>query len=512
MDKKLNKISIIISYVSIFISIIGTFFVTPIILNNIGDSNYGLYSFCTSITSWLTVITTAVGSSYIYFANKDIENNNSDFRTNTLFTRIFVFIASIIFGTLLLAVPILYFTNLCLPNYSLQESKLIFLLFAISGIQVVSSILFNFFHLYLISKEKFFFVRLKNLLIEILLYLLLLFSAIIFKSIIAVAVSALITTTISGALNLIRVVKLKSLHFYHSEKGEFQGKYKEILKYIFFVLITTLITTMNNNLDKTILGAMVGPVYVTMYQLSFSFTLYLTLMTGAISETYMPLIHSHYKNNDCESANSLFLLLSKIQAILLLFIIGGFVSVGYEFVLLWVGQTRISIYWFATCLMILSIVPSTTLAAIDCERANNRHRFRAIIMLTFAILNVVVSITLIKLNGADFAIWSCIIGTAVSKLISEWIILPIYDYCVLHLPIKQYYLYILKIVLYSVASYAVAFALRFFFKDYLNTILMFIIEGFAYVIIYSGLVLIFDRKLLLSFVRGKRNEKDLKKN
>ena len=132
-------------------------------------------------------------------------------------------------------------------------------------------------------------------------------------------------------------------------------------------------------------------------------------------------------------------------------------------------------------------------------------------MLTFAILNVVVSITLIKLNGADFAIWSCIIGTAVSKLISEWIILPIYDYCVLHLPIKQYYLYILKIVLYSVASYAVAFALRFFFKDYLNTILMFIIEGFAYVIIYSGLVLIFDRKLLLSFVRGKRNEKDLKK-
>ena len=269
MDKKLNKISIIISYVSIFISIIGTFFVTPIILNNIGDSNYGLYSFCTSITSWLTVITTAVGSSYIYFANKDIENNNSDFRTNTLFTRIFVFIASIIFGTLLLAVPILYFTNLCLPNYSLQESKLIFLLFAISGIQVVSSILFNFFHLYLISKEKFFFVRLKNLLIEILLYLLLLFSAIIFKSIIAVAVSALITTTISGALNLIRVVKQISLHFYHSEKGEFQGKYKEILKYIFFVLITTLITTMNNNLDKTILGAMVGPVYVTMYQLSF---------------------------------------------------------------------------------------------------------------------------------------------------------------------------------------------------------------------------------------------------
>lgn len=506
MGKKLNKISIIISYASILVSLLGAFFVTPIILDNIGDFNYGLYSFCTSITSWLTIMTTAVGSSYIYFANKDIEKNGNDYRTNTLFIRIFVFIASIVFSILLLIIPIFYFGDVSLPNYSLEQSRLIFLLFAISGIQVVSSILFNFFHLYLVSKEQFFFIRLKNLVIDILLYLFLLLSAVIFKSIIAVAVSAVITTTISGILNLIMVARMKSLHFYRSNKGEFKGKYKEVLKYVFFVLIATLISTINNNLDKTILGAMVGPTYVTLYQLSFSFTLYLTLMAGSISETYMPMIHSKYKNGDREGANDLFLLLSKVQTILLMLIIGGFLSAGYEFVLLWVGESRISVYFFAFCLMLLSIVPSTTLAAIDCERANNKHGFRAIIMLIFAIINFIVSIVLIKVTKPDFAIWACIIGTAISKISSEWVILPIYDSYKLQLPMKNYYLYLLKVLSYSAASCFVVFSLRFLLKDYLNTILLFLVEGFTYLIVYGALIAVFDRNLLLSFVKEKRND------
>lgn len=506
MDKKLNKFSIIISYASILVSIAGAFFVTPVILNNIGDFNYGLYSFCTSLTSWLTVLTTAIGSSYIYFANKDIEKNSDERRTNTSFIRIFIFVASIIFSVLLLTFPIFYFGNISFPDYSLEDSKLIFLLLAISGIQVVSSILFNFFHLYLVFKEKFFFIRLKNLLIEILLYLLLVFSAIFFKSIVAVAISALITTTISGVINLIMVTKLKSLHFYHSNKKEFKGEYKEIVKYIFFVLITTLISTINNNLDKTILGMMAGPTFVTLYQLSFSFTLYLTLMTGSISETYMPSIHAKYKSGDRDGANNLFLLLSKVQIILLMLMVGGFFSVGYEFVLLWVGQSRLNVYWFALCLMCLSIVPLTSLAAIDCERANNKHIFRAIIMLIFMVINIVVSIILIEFNVPSFAIWACIIGTAISKVLSEWVVLPIYDYYVLHLPMNKYYLYLLKIFLYSALSCSIAFVLRFFLRNYLSTILMFLVEGIVYVIFYSTLVLLFDRAILLSFIRGKRND------
>lgn len=503
---KSNKISIIVAYLSIFVSILGTFFVTPIILNNIGDANYGLYSFCTSITSWLTAITIAIGSSYIYFANKDIEQNGNESRTNSLFVRMFIFVASLILGLVVILVPVLYFSNLSLPNYLQEESKLIFLLFGISSIQVVSYILFNFYHLYLISKEKFLFIRLKNLFIEILLYILLLLSAFIFKSIIAVAICSVITVTISGLLNLVMSIKLKNLHFYHPQKGEFKNRYREILKYVLFVLINTLITTMNNNLDKTILGSMVGPVHVTMYQLSFSFILYLTLMSGSISETYMPRVHLFYKENDSEKANNLFLMLSKIQCILLLFIVGGFITTGNEFVKLWIGEGRIKVYLYASCLMLLSIVPLTTLAAIDCERANNKHKVRAVVMLVFAVLNAFVSILLIILKGPDFAIWSCIIGTAISKILSEWIILPIYDCKVLHLPIKKYYLFLLKIFGYALISFGVSFLTRYFLVDNLNIILMFLVEGVIYVGIFISLVIAFDRKLVISFVKGEKND------
>ena len=512
MDRKLNKISIIISYLSIFISIIGTFFVTPVILKNIGDSNYGLYSFCTSITSWFAILTTAIGSSYIYFANKDIKENNNCSRTNTMFIRVFILVSSIVFSLLVLLVPLLYFSNITLLNYSLEDSKVIFLLFGISGVQVVVSILFNFFHLFLISKEKFFFVRLKNMLVEVALYILLLFSALVFKSIFAVAISSLVTTTISGVLNIAMVIKLKNLSFYKPQKGEFKGKYNEILTYIFFVFINTLITTMNNNLDKTILGAMVGPVFVTLYQLSFSFSLYLTLMSGFISETYMPRIHGFYKDGLNGEAEKLFLLLSKIQTILLVFIVGGFIAVGNEFVLVWVGQERISIYLYASALLLLTIVPSTTLAAIDCERANNKQKFRAIVMLSFAVINVAISIVLIKISGASFAIWSCIIGTAVSKIISEWIILPIYDHLVLHLPIKSYYLYLVKIVIYASSGVGLAFLSRHFLLGHLNAIPLLLVEGIIFVVVYLSFIIVFDRKIVISFIRGKLNENIIKEN
>lgn len=512
MRNKLNKTSIIISYISVFVSIIGTFFVTPLILENIGDSNYGLYSFCTSLTSWLTILTIAVGSSYVYFANRDIEDTGNDNKTNTLFLRLFIFVGVIILLAVCIIFPFLYFSNIQLFNYTVDETKLIFILLGISSIQIIFSILFNFFHLYLIAKEHFFFVRFKNLLIEIILYGLLLGSAFLFKSIIAVAISSVVTTLLSGILNLIMVYKLKSLHFYHPKQNEFKGKYKQILSYVLFVLINTLITTINNNLDKTILGAMVGSSFVTMYQLSFSFTSYLTLMTGSISETYMPQIHSSYRDESIDKANNLFLLISKIQIIFLLFIVGGFASVGYEFVCLWVGKERIAIYSYSVVLLLLTLVPLTSLSAVDCERANNKHKFRAIVMLIFAVINVAISITLIFIYGADYAIWSCIIGTAFSKILSEWIILPIYDFYVLRLPIKDYYLYLIKIFSYSLIAFIVSFCTRYLLINYLNTFFVFLIEGFVYVIIYLIFIVLFDRKIIVKFIRGKFNEESIEKN
>ena len=52
-DNKNIKFGVILSYVGMAVSIVGTLLVSNRVLNYIGDYNYGLYSFVNSITTWL---------------------------------------------------------------------------------------------------------------------------------------------------------------------------------------------------------------------------------------------------------------------------------------------------------------------------------------------------------------------------------------------------------------------------------------------------------------------------
>ena len=70
-DRKNIKFGVILSFVSLGVSIIGTLFITNRVLNYIGDYNYGLYSFVNSITSWLSIVSAALSASFLRFATSE---------------------------------------------------------------------------------------------------------------------------------------------------------------------------------------------------------------------------------------------------------------------------------------------------------------------------------------------------------------------------------------------------------------------------------------------------------
>ena len=85
-DSKNIKLGAILSYVAMLISILGALFITNRVLNYIGDYNYGLYSFVNSITSWLTVLSSALASSFLRFQTiESKKNKESTSKTNGLY-------------------------------------------------------------------------------------------------------------------------------------------------------------------------------------------------------------------------------------------------------------------------------------------------------------------------------------------------------------------------------------------------------------------------------------------
>ena len=509
MKKKFIRISVIVTYIYLAVAILGSYFVTPRILDFVGDSNYGLLSFCNSITVWLATISTALGSSYIFFAKKESEDCSQARNTNTTYLKVFAIIASVLMTVVLSVSVTLYFCNVSFSNYSVADSKTIYLLLAISGANVCITIFTSFFHVFLIAKNEFLFLRIKILFFSIITYALNILFAYLTHSVISIAIITLATTILTACLNIVFAIFVRKLKINNSSLKQNGGLIRSLLIYSSFILIDTIISTINNNIDKTLLGIIVDSKTVTYYSLAFTFSLYLTQMSGSITESFLPKIHDLYNNNKNEEANKLFLKVSKLQTIIMLFVVIGFIACGYNFCLMWIKQERIQVFYYAVALNLLTIVPLTSVTSSVCERALNKHKFRAILYLIAALVNVSISIILLKTIDHKYSIWCCIIGTAVSKIISEFIIIPIYDKKVIGLSTGKYYLNLLKISIFSVIALITPILYHFLLSKYVNiTIISFLIEGSTFAITYIALLILFERRFIFSLFpkRGKATQ------
>lgn len=498
------KLSIILSYVYLLVAIIGSYVITPKLLEYIGDDKYGLLAFCNSITTWLATISTALGSSYIFFAKKENLDCSLARTTNTIYFKIFSLLAGV-FETLIIGISLsLFFFNVPFSSYSLSDSKIIYLLFIISGSNVCITIFLSVFNVYLISDKQFVFLRAKLIFISLLTHGVNLLLAFLTKSIVFVAVSTLATTLLSRLLNMVFSLCARKMKFNNASFKNNKPLLKNLFVYSSFVLINVLISTMNNNMDKTLLGIIVDSKSVTYYTLAYSFTLYLTMMIGSISESFMPKIHELYNAKRFDDANALFLRISKIQSLIMTLVVFGFIACGYEFCLLWIKEERAMVYYYAVVLNLISLVPLTSTTCVDCERALDKHKFRAIVYAIAALLNLVISIALLLTINKSYAIWCCIIGTAVSKVLSEYIILPIYDKKVIKLGIGRYYLDLGEFVLFSLIALVFPLIYHYTLSSSINTIVSLVIEGLSFAVVFGLLVLIFERKFVFSFITKRK--------
>jgi O-antigen/teichoic acid export membrane protein len=496
---------------------VGSFFVTPIILENIGDAKYGLYSFCNSIVSWLSLISTALGASYIFYVNKEINEKGTTSRTSTLFTKMLFILATIIAIIAISLGLILKFSGFQFKNYSYEDNNLIFLLLSITGLNVAVTVFFSVFKLFNKYKKSFIFVKRTQVFLLILTYCLDLVLALTTKSVIAIAIASLISAFLGGILNLIYALFIRKMVF---EKAKISNNKKEIssiLKFSSIILVSIVIFNLDSNIDKTLLGLLVDSTSVTLYQLSITFALHLTMVAYSFSEIMQPNIYYLYRNEKIDEANSLFLKICKVQSLVVMLIIGGFISCGYHFVILWISKDRIEVYFYAIALLISQIIPLTKTAASEAERATNKHKIPMIIGVVSALVNVGLTTFLIIILPRQYAIWGCVVGTVAARIIFNYILNPIYDKKAIMLPMGLYYLNLLKILGFMICGIAPSLVVASLLHT-ANFHIAFkvIIEGLTFVSVYGLFCFIFEKKslkniYLVYFKRG-RNHKEGEKN
>lgn len=120
-----------------------------------------------------------------------------------------------------------------------------------------------------------------------------------------------------------------------------------------------------------------------------------------------------------EEFTELFIKVGRIQFLILMLILGGFILVGYDFVRLWAGEDYRDAFWIGLVIIVPFVVPLIQNLGLQMMYARNLHKFRSIVLFIIAIFNVLISIPAAKLYGG----FGAAAVTAASFVIGQIIIL-----------------------------------------------------------------------------------------
>lgn len=457
---------------------------TPIMIRLLGQSEYGLYNTITSTISMLSILSLGFNSGYIkYYAKyKKNDDNQSIYKLNGLFFLIFTAIGIIAFicGLFLtFHLDLIFKTGLTTQEYSIAK-----VLMLILTINLAISFPFSVFTSIISANEKFVFLKLINMITNILGPLVTLPLLLMgYRSITLVTVS-LIISIITGLINYhyIRHTLKNKFVFKNFEKGIL----KNLFSYTIFIAINILIDQINWQIDKILLGRFKGTIAVTIYSVGYIFFNSYMAFSTAISNVFTPRIHkiiNYYKNNieqQKQQLTNLFTKIGRIQFFILGLVATGFIFFGKEFIYIWVGKEYSDSYYVALLLILPSSIALIQNLGIEIQRAQNNHKFRSFAYLVMAIINIIMSVILCQKYSAI----GCAIGTAISLVIANGFIMNIYynRKCNINIP------YFWKSIIKPALTLIIPCSYGAIYKHFIDCsgIFTLIISIILYTIIYIG--------------------------
>jgi len=420
-NKNQFKIGIFLSYIAIFLRIIIQLGYTPFMLRQLGQNEYGLYQLANSVISYLSLFSLGFGGAYVrfYFRYKADDDLEGIAKLNGLFLIVFSVLSciAVLAGLVLVKETHAIFRKSLTP----QEIEITQLLMKVLVFNLALSFPASIFQNFITAKEQFVWQRGLNLLTILFnpfLSIILLFMG--YKAV-ALVVATTIVSLFSFTINI--WFCLGKLRMRFSFKQISPQLLKEIALFSFFIFLNSIIDQINWSVDKFLLGMYVGSASIAVYSLGAVINnLYLQFSTS-ISSVFGPQVNRIVStSNDNHELTVVFTRIGRLQYLVLMLILTGFIFVGKPFTLLWAGKDYVQSYYVALLLLIPVTIPLIQNLGIEIQRAKNMHQFRSYVYLAIALFNICLSIPLCQKYGAI----GSAIGTAISLILGNGLIMNWY--------------------------------------------------------------------------------------
>ena len=394
----------VISYVAIFLNIAITFFYTPWMIRKIGVSDYGLYSLVYSFISYF-ILDFGLSQAIQRFIAKYRAEGNEDKveKMIGITTRVYLIIDAIIFCILLV---LYFFISDIFKGLTPTEIERLKGLYIIAGIFSVLSFMFKPMAGAMMAFEYFVEERILEMVNRV--------GAVVGVCIaLSLGADVFALILINGAFSLTTSI-LKLIIFKRKSKLNIQWTYfdKGELKNIFSFSVWTfgggLAQRLRLSLVPSILGILSNSSEIAIFAMGMSLEGMVYTLSSALNGLFLPTVSRMVQNKKRDEINKLMTKVGRIQLYIISLIFSGFVIFGRSFLLLWVGEDFLNVYWVLLLLILSNLVLLTQSVAGDLIYVENKIKESTIRILICSVIGLGVACVLSPKLGAVGAA----IGTA----------------------------------------------------------------------------------------------------
>ncbi|MCM1568692.1 MAG: oligosaccharide flippase family protein [Roseburia sp.] len=502
----------VLSFVQMVLGMLLVLTYTPIMIRQLGQSEYGLYNTAWSTAYMLSILSLGFNSGYIryYTRYKQRGDEASIARLNGLFLIIFTIIGAV---ALVCGLYVTEHLELIFDaGLTEQEYGIARILMLLLTLHMAIGFPASVFSSIISAHERFIVLRIldmgKNVLAPLLTIPVLFAGG---KSVSVVLITLLVSLAVNAAYVFYVFVILKNRFVFH---GFEEGIFKSLFIYTVFIAINLIIDQVNGNIDKLLLGRFHGTSSVAVYSAGFTLYNYVVSALLLVSGVFTPWIHRIVEETREEEKEQrkrlteLFVKVGRIQFMLLALLCTGFVFWGEAFIVkFWAGPGYEEAYEVALLLLLPGSIALVQDLGIEIQRALNRHRFRSIVYSVMAVINLALTVWLCKSYGAVGAA----VGTAISFLLCNGIVMNIYYHLRCNLDIICFWKHIGSVAKGLILPIAAGIALHAWVE--VDSVARLILVIFIYVLVYGFSMWLFgmngeEKEMLLKPVRRFCKMKD----
>ena len=506
--KKTNKelkLGVVLSYLLIALNIISGFFLIPFIINNLGKSNYGLYTAASSLIT-MFIVDLGLGTAITKFISKYRVTSTQE-EIDKLVSVIFYCFLVLAFILCIIFVCIFPFLDSIYSSFTYDEISSFRIVYIIVASYSVLTFPFGIVNGMLVAYDRIFLSKLSDIISRL---------VFIASTIIVLCLNlGLYWLTacyaihgIVGILLKFIFVKIKTpCKFINKmEMSEFKRIFKEVVFFSFWAAINSFGRVILISFGPTIIGFSSGEAQgaqeIAVFSIALQIESYVSLFATSFGAIFYPTISRVlFRNGEpdkeaFESFKAFHVKIARFQVLILAITIAGLIVCGKEFLFLWVGEGYDKAYYciLALCIPALFFYPLQT--AENAIAAIEKIKYCAISTIIATVVGIGAAIGLAFLLGS--------IGVSIGICIGFITRIVLFNVCFKNMltinPLSFYLKAYLSFIVAFASSVVVGVCLNYFFPSY--SLATFAVKVVTVALTYFAIACIF------SFNKEEKNKVD----